>query len=113
MTKSFSSKKWNISKSEGDKYAYDMIFNSLSESVTDSNKDIIEINELINSFDSKEKDLVIKYNNKNVTIMNYLKIVHKGIVRFIDDYENFGIIKKNNSIYVKLMEDYLVGWEIV
>ena len=107
MAKSFSENRWNITKIEGDKFAYDMIFQSLSE----SNKDILDINELINLLNGKTANYF--YNNKKVGILKYLKIVHKGIVRFIDTYDKFGIIKKNNCIYVKLMEDYLEGWEII
>ena len=59
MAKSFSQNKWNITKIEGDKIAYDMIYEVLFE----SNKDILEINELINLLNGK-KHLVIKYNNK-------------------------------------------------
>ena len=113
MAKSFTQNRWNITKIEGDKFVYDMIYQSLSE----SNKDILDINELINSLNgkttTKTTKLVIKYNNRTVTIMKYLKIVHKGIVKFIDDYDKFGILKKNNRIYIKLMEDYLEGWEII
>ena len=52
-------------------------------------------------------------NNKKISIVNYLKIVHKGIIKFIDNYDMFGITKKNNQIYIKLMEDYLEEWEII
>ena len=107
MTKSFTQNRWNITKSEGDQFVYDMIYQSLSE----SNKDILDINELINLLNGKTANFL--YNKKKVGILKYLKIVHKGIVRFIDDYDNLGIIKKNNTIYVKLMDDFLEGWEII
>lgn len=108
MAKSFFQNRWNITKNDGDKIAYDMIYQVLSE----SNKDILDINRLIDLL-NKKKHLAIKYNNKNVNILHYLKIVHKGIVKFIDDYEMFGITKKNNHIYIQLMEDYLEEWEII
>ena len=108
MAKSFSKNRWNITKIEGDKIAYDLIYEVLSE----SNKDILDINELINLLNDK-KYLAIKYNNKKVNILHYLKIIYKGIVRFIDNYEMFGIIKKDNHIYIKLMEDFLEEWEII
>ena len=109
MAKSFSKNKWNITKIEGDKIAYDMIYEVLFE----SSKDILEINELIDSLIRKTINIVIKYNNKKVNILNYLKTVHKGIIKFIDNYDMFGIIKKDNHIYIKLMEDYLEEWEII
>ena len=107
MAKSFSKKKWNITKIEGDKIAYDMIYEVLSE----SNKDILDINELINLLNGKTANYFC--NNKKISILNYLKIVHKGIIKFIDNYDMFGITKKNNQIYIKLMEDYLEEWEII
>jgi len=107
MAKSFTQNRWNITKIEGDKFVYDMIYQSLSE----SNKDILDINELINLLNGKTANYL--YNNKKVNILKYLKIVHKGIVKFIDDYDKFGILKKNNRIYIKLVEDYLEGWEII
>ena len=109
MAKSFFESKWNIKITEGDKIAYDMIYQVLFE----SKNNILEINELINSLNRKTKHLVIKYKNRKKTLVNYLKIVHNGIIRFIDNYDKFGIIKKNNKIYIKLMEDYLDEWEII
>ena len=36
-----------------------------------------------------------------------------GIVKFLDDYDTFGIIKKKNKIYVKLIDDFLDEWTLI
>jgi len=107
MSKTFNQHKWNITKSYGDKISYDMIYKVLYDY-----NDVIDINILIQLLNEKTSHIDIKHNNKNINIVNYLKIANYGILRFIDDYEIFGVIKKNNHTYIQLMEDYL-EWEII
>ena len=100
---------WNLQTEIIDKLAYDIIYESLKE----SKDEYVEINKLIRIINSKSNHLVLKYKNNHKTLLNYFKIEKKGLTRFIDNYDKFGILKRDNRIYIKLMEDYLEGWEII
>jgi hypothetical protein len=100
---------WNLQTENIDKLAYDIIHNSLNE----FKEEYVEINKLIHKINSKSNNLALKYKNENKTLLNYFKIEKKGLIRFIDNYDKFGILKRDNHIYIKLIEDYLKGWEII
>ena len=99
---------WNLQKEYIDKLAYDIIHESLIE----SKDEYLEINKLINMINTKSNDIFLKYKKKNKTLLNYFKIEKKGLIRFIDNYDKFGILKRDNHIYIKLVDD-LDGWEII
>ena len=42
--------------------------------------------------------------------MKYIKIEHKSLSKFLDKYDKFGIIKKDNRVYIKFMEDFLSSY---
>ena len=100
---------WNLQTEYIDKFAYDIIYQSLK----DCKDEYLEINKLINMINTKSNDISLKYKNKKKTLLNYFKIEKKGLIRFIDNYDKFGILKRDNHIYIKLVEDYLDEWEII
>ena len=53
------------------------------------------------------------YKNNRKSLMKYIKIEYRSLTKFLDKYDKFGIIKKDNNIYIKLMEDYLEGCEVI
>ena len=100
---------WNLPTTSIDSVAYDIIFLVLQE-----NKDeYMEINTLIRGIEKKSKHYMFVYKNNRKSLMKYIKIEHKSLTKFLDKYDKFGIAKKDNRIYIKLMEDYLEGWEII
>jgi hypothetical protein len=100
---------WNLPTESIDSVAYDIIFLVLKE----SNDEYVEINTLIRGIENKSKHYMFIYKNSRKTLMKYIKIEHKSLTKFLDKYDKFGIIKKDNRVYIKLMEDYLDGWEVV
>jgi hypothetical protein len=100
---------WNLPTESIDSVAYDIIFLVLNE-----NKDeFVEINTLIRDIEKKSKHYMFVYKNNRKSLMKYIKIEHKSLTKFLDKYDKFGITKKDNRVYIKLMEDYLEGWNII
>lgn len=100
---------WNLPTSSIDSVAYDIIFLVLNE-----NKDeYMEINTLIKGIEKKSKHYMFVYKNNRKSLMKYIKIEHNSLTKFLDKYDKFGITKKDNRVYIKLMEDYLEGWEVI
>ena len=100
---------WNLPTESIDSVAYDIIFQVLKE----SNDEYIEINTLIRGIEKKSKQYMFVYKNNRKSLMKYIKIEHRSLTKFLDKYDKFGITKKDNRIYIKLMEDYLEGWEVI
>ena len=93
---------WNLQIEYIDKFAYDIIYQSLK----DCKDEYLEINKLINMINTKSNDISLKYKNKKKTLLNYFKIEKKGLIRFIDNYINiYGyrthsfLVKYNDSIW--------------
>ena len=100
---------WNLPTESIDNVAYDIIFLVLKE-----NKDeYIEINTLIRDIEKKSKHYMFIYKKDRKSLMKYIKIEHRSLTKFLDKYDKFGITKKDNRVYIKLMEDYLEGWNII
>ena len=100
---------WNLPTESIDNVAYDIIFLVLKE-----NKDkYIKINTLIRDIEKKSKHYMFIYKKDRKSLMKYIKIEHKSLTKFLDKYDKFGITKKDNRVYIKLMEDYLEGWNII
>ena len=90
----------------------DISYNIIKECLKESKEEYININILIKEMIEKTKHISLLYNNRTKTILKYFKIEYKGIIRFIDNYDDFGILKKDKQIYVTLMDE-LDGWEII
>ena len=100
---------WNLPTESIDNVAYDIIFLVLNE----SKDEFMEINTLIRGIEKKSKHYMFVYKNNRKSLMKYIKIEHNSLTKFLDKYDKFGIIKKDNHVYIKLMEDYLEGWEVI
>jgi hypothetical protein len=100
---------WNLPTTSIDSVAYDIIFLVLKE----SKEQYIEINTLIRGIENKSKHYMFVYKKDRKSLMKYIKIEHRSLTKFLDKYDKFGISKKDNRVYIKLMEEYLEGWEII
>ena len=97
--------------SEIDDYLFRLIINILRE-----NNNIININHLINN-------LLLKTNyiksQKYKSVVNYLKMNHKSLTKFIEKYFAFTIIREENIIKIKLNEEniplkpFINDWVVV
>lgn len=100
---------WNLPTTSIDSVAYDIISLVLKE----SKEQYIEINTLIRGIENKSKHYMFVYKKDRKSLMKYIKIEHRSLTKFLDKYDKFGISKKDNRVYIKLMEEYLEGWEII
>jgi len=100
--------KWNISEEKGIEIAHTLITEILKE----TNKPM-PLNELVFLLNSRSKEYKIHSNKKHNCFTKYLKVVHGGVVNFLDDYNIYGIIKKKDEIKVVLMEDLLEDFDII
>tara|TARA_B110000495_G_C22396432_1_gene253913 strand:+ start:60 stop:425 length:366 start_codon:yes stop_codon:yes gene_type:complete len=100
--------KWNISKEKGIEIAHSLIIEILRET-----KKPMPLNELVFLLNSRSKEYKIHSNKKHNCFTKYLKVVHGGVVKFLDDYNIYGIIKKSNGIKVVLMDDLFEDFDII
>ena len=93
--------KWNISNEKGIEIAHTLIISILRETTNP-----LPINELIFLLNSRGKKYNIHHNKKHNCFTKYLKVRHRGIINFLDDYNIYGIVQKGNDIKVILVEGY-------
>tara|TARA_B100000427_G_C15242187_1_gene478302 strand:+ start:288 stop:623 length:336 start_codon:yes stop_codon:yes gene_type:complete len=101
--------KWNLSKDEGSKLVYTMMEKIIKEKKDNS----IEINELIFLLNIRSKNLDIRNNNKQKNMSNFIKTVFGGVVKFIDDYDNFLLQKINGDIFIRVNHLDASDWVFV
>tara|TARA_Y100001958_G_scaffold114841_1_gene81986 strand:+ start:1872 stop:2216 length:345 start_codon:yes stop_codon:yes gene_type:complete len=102
---------FKMSNSEIDDFLFRLIINIIRE-----NNGIININHLINNLILKTNYAKSK-NYKNV--VNYLKVNHKSLTKFIEKYFAFSIIREENIMKIKLNEEnislkpFINDWVVV
>ena len=99
--------KWNISKEKGIEIAHTLLIKILNEQTKP-----MPLNELVFLLNSRSKEYKIHSNKKHNCFTKYLKVVHGGVIRFLDDYNIYGIIKKSDEIKVVLIKDLLEDFNI-
>lgn len=92
--------KWNISIEQGIKIAHSIIKDILQQ-----NKEPVPIDELIFLINNRAKQYKIHHNRKHNCFTKYLKIVHGGIINFLDNYTVYGILQKKDKKYVVLISE--------
>jgi len=90
--------KWNISKKEGST----LIYNTIIQILKERNEQCIEIDELLLLLNSRTKTIEITNNNKQKTLINFLKNVFGGLNYFLDEYEDIIKYEINDTFYIKL-----------
>ena len=101
--------KWNLSKEEGIELVYTMMEKIIKEKKDNS----IEINELIFLLNIRSKGLNIRNNNKQKNLSNFIKVVFGGVIKFIDDYDNFLLQKINGDTYIRVNQLDASDWVFV
>lgn len=94
--------KWNISLEKGIEIAHKIIIEILRE----KNKPT-QLNDLIYLLNNRTKIYKISNNKKDNCFAKYLRVIHGGIIKFLDTYSIYGIIYENTNISVMLLEDLL------
>jgi len=97
--------KWNISKSQGHKIVYNIIISILTDNKTMIIKDLRDLLLI------RTESINILYNNKPKNICIFLKDNYGGLIQFIDNLNDIGLLYKNNKIYAILNNDeYYEDW---
>ena len=99
--------KWNISEERGIEIAHTLLIEILNEQTKP-----MPLNELVFLLNSRSKEYKIHSNKKHNCFTKYLKVVHGGVVNFLDNYNIYGIIKKSDEIKVLLIKDLLEDFDI-
>ena len=94
--------KWNINLEKGNEIAHSTIIEILRE-----HNSPLALNELVFLLNSRAKCYKIHPNKKHNCFTKYLKVIHGGIVNFLDSFHIYGILTQNNKIYVQLIEEFL------
>tara|TARA_B110000495_G_C22931294_1_gene544412 strand:+ start:99 stop:455 length:357 start_codon:yes stop_codon:yes gene_type:complete len=98
--------KWNISKEKGGKILRKTIYDILK----DNKDDKIDCDELIFALNNRTKDVNIKNNNKKKNLNNFVKNVLGGLIYYIENSDDFEIIKNNDILYIQLSETSTVEY---
>ena len=85
---------WNLSESKIDDIAYETIISIIKDYGT------LEINKLIPHLIARTQNIKSKKYNKNILL--YLKIKHKGILKFIEKFFAFNVIKTDKNIFISV-----------
>ena len=101
--------KWNISEEKVRKTIFNIINNIFKEN---KNKEI-EKDELILLLNNRTKEMNLTNNNKKKSITNYIKNIFGSLINFIDDYDNFMLVKKQTNIFIKLNNIEFSDWVIL
>jgi uncharacterized membrane protein len=96
--------KWNIEKDKCFQIAYDNIIDILKN----IKKSRLEINELIMLLNEKTHNLLLKNNLKKKTITNFLKTNCKGIIHFIEMYDDLFILREDSKIIFSM--NLMIGY---
>jgi len=94
--------KWNLSEDNIFEIIHSTLIDILSEQEIPCNLD-----KLVLLLNSKCKVYKLNDNKKLNSFSKYLKIEHKGILNFIEEYNLYGIIKNGTQIYVKLYRELI------
>lgn len=98
-----SQKSWNVSREQGENIAHKYTIEILKES-PDNSKTLPELIQLLNI---KSKHIRFTQNYKRKPLSVYLRSNYGSITAFLDNFSFYGIIHKQDKVYVKLFDDQL------
>ena len=96
-----SSIKWNFSEEK----CYEIIHLTLIDILNESPTKTLSLNRLVELLNSRTRIYKLSNHKKYNSFSKYLKLKHKGILNFIEEYNFYGVIKKEKNIHVKLYQN--------
>ena len=93
--------KWNLSINKGESIIHDTLQNIL----TNSENNMIKINELIVLMNQQTKHIKFITNHKKKPLSTYIRCIYGSLIAFIDKYIIYALLEKDNNTYVKLIEN--------
>ena len=95
--------KWNLS----DEKIFEIIHLTLIDILKEKEGKTCHLKKLVPLLNSKSKVNRINDDRKYNLFSKYLKIEHNGILNFIEDYNFYEIIRKEEKVFVKLHEELI------
>ena len=95
--------KWNYSAEK----IFEVIHLALIDILKGKKDKTCHLKQLVSLLNSKSKVNRINNDRKYNQFSKYLKIEHNGILNFIEDYNFYEIIRKEQKIFVKLHEELI------
>lgn len=95
--------KWNFS----DDKCFEIIHLTIIDILSEKKEKILSLNMLVNNLNSRTKIYKL-HNLKRLNMFSkYLKIEYGGVIKFLEDYNFYSIIKTEKDIYVKLYKNLI------
>ena len=92
---------WNLSEEK----CFEIIHLTLIDILSESPNKTLSLNRLVELLNSRTRIYKINNQKKYNSFSKYLKLKHKGILNFIEEYNFYSVDKSEKDIQVKLYEN--------
>ena len=93
--------KWNLSSGK----CFEIIHLTLIDILSESPNKTLSLNRLVELLNSRTRNYKINNKKKYNSFSKYLKLKHKGILNFIEEYNFYSIIKTERNIQIQLYKN--------
>lgn len=96
-----SSIEWNLS----DDKCFEIVHLTVIDILSERNGNILSLNNLVENLNSRTKIYKL-HNSKRLNMFSkYLKIEYGGVIKFLETFNFYGIIRNEKDIYIKLYKN--------
>jgi hypothetical protein len=96
-----SSVEWNLS----DDKCFEIVHLTIIDILSEKHGNIISLNNLVENLNSRTKIYKL-HNSKRLNMFSkYLKIEYGGVLKFLENFNFYGITRNEKDIYVKLYKN--------
>ena len=92
---------WKLSEEK----CFEIIHLTLIDILSESPNKTLSLNRLVELLNSRTRIYKINNQKKYNSFSKYLKLKHKGILSFIEEYNFYGIIKTERNIQIQLYKN--------
>jgi len=96
-----SSVEWNLS----DDKCFEIVHLTVIDILSERNGNILSLNNLVENLNSRTKIYKL-HNSKRLNMFSkYLKIEYGGVLKFLENFNFYSIIRNEKDIYIKLYQN--------
>ena len=92
---------WNLSEEK----CFEIINLTLIDILSESPNKTLSLNQLVKLLNSRTRIYKLSNHKKYNSFSKYLKLKHKGILNFIEEYNFYSIIKTERNIQIQLYKN--------
>ena len=92
---------WNLSEEK----CFEIIHLTLIDILSESPNQTLSLNQLVKLLNSRTRIYKLSNHKKYNSFSKYLKLKHKGILNFIEEYNFYGVDKTNKNIQIQLYKN--------